>query len=61
MYSLKPTFYTWRCFRVRYQEHFQPQHNSKKDTHPNQRILGVANGSEGAEVEDQGELSILQR
>lgn len=42
---------------------FIAKHNTKnrRDTHPNQRILGVAYSSEGAEVENEGELSIVQR
>lgn len=46
----------WEC-------NFIAKYNRKKsrDTHPNQRILCVANSSEGAEVENEGELSIVQR
>lgn len=28
--------------------------------HPNERVLGVADGGEGAEVKDDGELGLLQ-
>lgn len=66
--EFKQIFNTWRWFRVWHQEcNYVAQHNRKKkekekaDTHPNQRILGVTNGSEGAEVEDQYELCIFQR
>lgn len=30
-------------------------------THPDQRVLGVADGGEGAEVEDEGELGLFHR
>lgn len=32
---------------------------NSKETHPNQRVLGIPNGGEGAEVEDESELCLL--
>lgn len=45
-----------------YSEHYFVICNKEKHsgTYPNERILGVADSGEGAEVEDEGELGLLQ-
>lgn len=45
-----------------YSEHYFVISNKEKHsgTYPNERILGVADSGEGAEVEDEGELGLLQ-